>query len=517
MLQEERELTYEDLLNKLLKYKKCALIRPTGFGKTHILTRLIKLFNASESILYLYPSTVVKDTVLSMYYKNAVHKGYIDNVVFMSYYKLVVSDLEDIIKQYNFSFIIADECHRLGANKSIVAFNKLLEGFPNATLVGASATPDRMDGVDEITDLFDGITVYPYTLHDAFKDGLLQRPYYCYCTYGDDDINELKKNANLEIEKMGVDREEANSLLKSYIIEISKILNMEDTIKVAINRAGIKISYMKFIVFFSSIEHLNSKSDDVLSWFKAAYPSHAVSKLVISSETEKYKSNVNNLGNLERKENKIDLVFCIDMLNMGYHVKDLTGIVMYRGTQSNIVYAQQLGRVLNSNAKNKTIVFDIVDNLHRAPVYSIHSSTYMNIEEKKDRIQCLKFLKDSYEKTGKTLSKEESAELKRLIKEVEEYTERYWWKDCNNILPKDLIAVGNEATYRELMSKVVGEIISMRCKQAWQRWVNKGGDPGDFTRTCIMSRVPPEFVPLEPFCRLKDVTVNQVLDVMGIK
>ena len=46
------------------EYGKCAVIRPTGFGKTGILTRLLKS-GKFKNIIFLYPSEVVKDAVLN--------------------------------------------------------------------------------------------------------------------------------------------------------------------------------------------------------------------------------------------------------------------------------------------------------------------------------------------------------------------------------------------------------------------------------------------------------------------
>ena len=56
----------------------------------------------------------------------------------------------------------------------------------------------------------------------------------------------------------------------------------------------------------------------------------------------------------------------------------------------------------------------------------------------------------------------------------------------------------------------------MRCRLAWNRWVEKGGDPSVMTKEYILSQVPPEHVPLPPFCKLKNVTVNKVLETMGV-
>ena len=48
-----REETYNETLNNLNTYGKCAIIRPTGFGKTGLLVRIIKN-KMYKRILYIY-------------------------------------------------------------------------------------------------------------------------------------------------------------------------------------------------------------------------------------------------------------------------------------------------------------------------------------------------------------------------------------------------------------------------------------------------------------------------------
>lgn len=73
------------------------------------------------------------------------------------------------------------------------------------------------------------------------------------------------------------------------------------------------------------------------------------------------------------------------------------------------------------------------------------------------------------------------------------------------------------ATYREYIAKTVAEAISMRCRQAVKRWLEDGGNLDERTREYILGQQAPDNVPLEPYCRLKSVSINQVLDYLGIE
>jgi hypothetical protein len=254
----------------------------------------------------------------------------------------------------------------------------------------------------------------------------------------------------------------------------------------------------------------------VKAWFKLAFPNHKINELVITSETSEYEQNVNKLDNLTCRKNTIDLIFSCEMLNMGYHVSDLTGILMYRSTYSNTIYSQQLGRALSTGDTAPKLVFDIVDNIHRKSVYTMlsercYGTYYITDEEKTEYIKLVNKMHDT------KLTKTETTRFIELGKLFSYAKSQSMGKiGCNTLYPEDLIVTSYAATYKELIAKAVAEPISMRCRQAWKRWIDKGGDASIMTRDYILSQKAPEAVPLSPFCRLKTVSVNAVLAEMGI-
>lgn len=501
VVEKRREETYLDLKSKLSEFGKCALIRPTGFGKTGILTRLLKEYN---NIIYLYPAEVVVSAVKNFYGSDEVK-----NTRFITYSKLVNLTKEDLEGMGDVDLILCDECHRLGATRTYKAMKMLLNFFPNAHLVGATATPDRMDLIDEISEFFDDIVVFEYTLHNAFQDGVLKKPVYCFCSYSSNDLKRVERETRLEIEKMDAGVSNAEILLRSRLIEISNLQRMDKVIRKTCKKYLKEgTDYVKFIIFFSDFAHIEEKGDTVLSWFKDAFRGWTTSVLRITSDTKEFTENVHKLDSLKHKHNHVDLIYCVEMLNMGYHVSNLTGIGMFRGTASGIVYAQQLGRVLSSGSSESTIVFDFVDNIHRESVYQVLGKRARLTKEKQERREELLFKR----KEG-TITEQEEKELNFLIKSM---SGNRWWTHANDLLPEDLIATGHEATYRELIAKTIAEPIAMRGRQAWERWKEQGGDDSVMTREAILGQIPPEFVPLEPFCRLKNLTVNQVLKIMGL-
>lgn len=525
-----REDTYQEAQALLNRYGKCAIIRPTGFGKTGILTRFIAS-GKYKKILYLYPAEVVKNAVVEFYSKFAPGKN-LNNVEFMTYMKLTMLKEDDFKRLKGLDLIICDECHRLGAPETMEGLSDLLLVSNSAHMLGATATPERADMIDEIAMFFDDHITSKYTLHDAFEDGILHRPYYYFCAHGESSkevLDRVKKDAMLETAQLsGEDRKYATDLIASRITEIANLSKMENVIKSVLSEVGVDTSYQKYIVFFRDHKHIRKKKEAVRKWLQDAFPNHSIDELTVTAETSEYSRNAERLDTLVYKPNHIDLIYSCNMLNMGYHVGSLTGIIMYRGTYSSICYVQQLGRALSTGDIAPKIVFDVVDNLHRKAEYRMASENVGVYFEDGEAIVTHEELVEYEELVHKTHDKHHDGtpvklthseqkrlvELSRLIKLANEV--KSGKRGTNVLRPEDLVVTSYEATYRELIAKTVAEPVSMRCRQAWQRWLEKGGDASIMTREHILGQKAPQAVPLPPFCKLKNVSINAVLDEMGV-
>ena len=534
-IEQLREQTYQEMIYLLKTYGQCAVVRPTGFGKTGLLTRLIKS-HRYKKILYLYPTEVIKQAVLNFYYSNPKNHDSINNVTFMTYMKLTQLSESDMKELQGTDLIICDECHRIGAPMTMIGLNDLLEMNPKPHIVGATATPERMDLVDEISYYFDDHCTSPYTLHDAIVDGIVQKPIYTFCAYGESDpktLARLKKDLMIKVQDLNIaERTHFSELINARLLEIARLSKMETAIQQTLAESNVDTSYQKYIVFFKDFAHMRRAKKNVKKWFKTVFPNHTITELIVSSENSEYESNVDKLPELTRKENHIDFIYAINMMNMGHHAKDLTGIIMYRGTYSGIIYSQQLGRAISTGDSDAKVVFDIVDNLHRKSVYELlneQSAQYMTQAEQEEFEKLAIKMQTTDPNTGKFigLTKEEKARFAQLNKKkiasnpnetgtVGGGNKIIDYIPPNDIRPEDLVVTGYSCELKELVAKVVAEAIAMRCRQAWARWVEKGGDPGDMTREYILGQKAPQYVPLGPFCKLKNVAINAVLAEMKV-
>ena len=65
----------------------------------------------------------------------------------------------------------------------------------------------------------------------------------------------------------------------------------------------------------------------------------------------------------------LKLLFCIDALNEGIHVENVSGVILLRPTVSPIIYKQQIGRALAAGKRGNAVIWDIVNNIEN--LYSI--------------------------------------------------------------------------------------------------------------------------------------------------
>lgn len=546
-----RKKTIDDMKKKLHVFSKCMVVRCTGFGKTVMLAGLTTEY---KNVLFLYPADIVMETAgaviksLTGAYNDGQEDNSVGNVTFMSYMKLIrLSDDEISALGNRYDLIVMDECHRCGAERTGAAIHKLMCAC-KGHIVGATATTDRGDAVDVIEEFFGGICVEEYTIHDAFRDGMIQRPVYAFMSYDiETDLKEEALTAGEDFDDLRV-----TDVYKQEFFNIKQIFNVPQMLKHVTEKYLPAARYMKYIVFFPDFEQLHKKKKEVEKWFMEAFPGYTFSSLIITSETKEYAGNIKKLSELENRDGHIDLILVVDMLNLGYHVNDLTGILMYRCTASSIIFAQQLGRALSSGSDQQCLVFDIVDNLHRKSLFTlakkgerrerrdsainiIRSADIGSIDNDK-KLELMKKVaasgsmhKDAARSIVHAIEHPASEEEKKDgVKLMEDFitavhysdTHAYWWTKASDVQENDVVMAqvegkSYEATYKELIAKIVATSYMIRAKRAREaheaRWKKINSEPYPQTQTDMkknLDTVPP----LLPYARWQNVTVRQILE-----
>lgn len=272
-----------------------------------------------------------------------------------------------------------------------------------------------------------------YTLADCFKSGLLIPPEYQYIEENKALIKKARQTRKSMLQELKVELAESQDdnkevilneikeLQRAVIKNSSKIIHDTmiklydcDTIYLdeleelkEINKGELTKpeqlpSYMRFLVFTPDRASMSDirKDEKTLKEFKGMVGStvkdfkeaferygYKVRYTIISSASKQEKENVKWIDNhladddkaIVKRDMTIDLIFSINMLNVGYHVNDITGLIFKRWTGSNQVYYQQLGRCLSADNDNIPVVFDFVKSIDSrgitAPLFTVDKNT----------------------------------------------------------------------------------------------------------------------------------------------
>ncbi len=355
------QTAYDAAVEMLEETGKAAIIHPTGTGKSFIGFKLCEQ-HPDKRICWLSPSSYIFETQLEAL--KAAADGYApENITFYTYAKLTILTAEDL---YSISpdFIIIDEFHRCGAPVWGEAVQRLLAVYPETPVLGLSATNVRyLDSQrDMALELFDGNIASEMTLGEAVVRGILTPPKYV--------LSVFSYQKDLEKYKRRVQRArsaEVRDKAEEYLEALRRSLeNAEGLDKIFYKHMPEKTG--KYIVFCANAEHMEQMIDKAGEWFSRIDRNPYIYS-VYSEDPGAEKSFK------EFKENNdphhLKLLYCIDALNEGVHVKDISGVILLRPTISPIIYKQQIGRAMSASANHDIVIFDIVMNIDN--LYSISS------------------------------------------------------------------------------------------------------------------------------------------------
>ena len=399
-------LTSNTLPNGQYRFKKCLYVYPTSVIKKDVINsygpcgkdeRKDKLQNTTF-ISYMKLTNMINDldngkstTVEGL----ELYPGIVDISSDGAWTGKPLSKTTDVIDSYQgqkglrnwfkqFDLIMLDECHRAGSDGFLKTWDKIgsiITSSNNTKLVGVTATPDRLDDRSIKSIFGQSNQISRLTLSDCINpdklrkmgievegdNGLLSKFDYVYV------IGDRERFLSTTIADINARRKRSgDSLLHEYeeqelLNEMNRIPLISDILQKSIkpeNTGG--SDYMKFVVFFRDKKHIETDGNKVKSWFEDAFPSLTcnVTNIVTKSAAGKVNydiSDVDALQELVPRDYTLDLIFCVDKLNMGYHVESITGVVLLRETNSAVMYNQQIGRCFSVRSMNKPIIFDIID------------------------------------------------------------------------------------------------------------------------------------------------------------
>ncbi|MDD4495654.1 MAG: Helicase associated domain protein, partial [Eubacteriales bacterium] len=388
---------------------KAAIIHPTGTGKSFIGFKLAE-DNPDAVICWLSPSEYIFKTQIENLKATGVDEP--NNIKFFTYAKLMLMS-EDALAEIQPDYIILDEFHRCGAELWGQGVQNLLSMYPDAPILGLSATAVRyLDNQRDMSDeLFDGNVASEMTLGEAIVRGILNPPKYVLSVYSYQKDLE-KYQARIKRAKSKAVRDTA----QEYLDALRRALDKADGIdrifeKHLTDKSG------KYIIFCANAEHMDDMIGNVPKWFGNIDKAPNIYR-AYSDDPETSKAFA---AFKKDKSEHLKLLFCIDMLNEGVHVEDVSGVILLRPTISPIIYKQQIGRALSASKTKDAIIFDIVNNIEN--LYSISAIE----QEIKTAVTYYRFLGDEKEIVNERFSIiDEVRDCKRLFDKLNDALTASW-------------------------------------------------------------------------------------------
>ena len=355
---EHNQKAYISATKMLHEKGKAAIVHPTGTGKSFIGFKLCEN-NPHKIICWLSPSEYIFKTQLENLSKAA--DGYTpNNIRFITYAKLMNMSEEEM-DEIQPDYIILDEFHRCGAEQWGAGVNKLLHIFTDTPVLGLSATAIRyLDNQRDMSDeLFDGNIASEMTLGEAIVRGILNPPKYVLSVFSyQKDLESYQKRVHTAKSKA------VRDAAAKYLEALRRALEKADGLDVIFDKHMTERTG-KYIVFCANVEHMREMIKHSSEWFsKVDGDPHIYTAYSDNPETSKA-----FLSFKKDNSNHLKLLYCIDMLNEGVHVDDISGVILLRPTVSPIIYKQQIGRALAAGKKTNAVIFDIVLNIEN--LYSI--------------------------------------------------------------------------------------------------------------------------------------------------
>lgn len=327
-----------------------AVLQATGTGKSLLVAKVMSDF-LGKKILVLAPSHHILDQ------QKAKVPWAIQSTIFMTYAK--ASNLQQKqIENLDVELIVLDEFHRCGAEVWGLGVQRILNTYPDAYVLGTTATPIRYldDSRDMSDELFEGVVAANISLSEAIAKRILPAPTYVAALYTlGEEIDELREKlfrSNLsQKRKLQIEGE-----IKQAAIDWEKTLGVPQILA-----KHLRPDINKIIVFCKDQNHLDEMEVEVQKWFQRA-ATHRWRKVyrVISADRES-NHNLESFKNSHAKDT-VHLLFAIDMLNEGLHLPDVGAVMLLRPTESPIVFYQQIGRCIQVGADQDPIIFDFVNN-----------------------------------------------------------------------------------------------------------------------------------------------------------
>lgn len=347
------------------KHKRVVGVAPCGAGKTIMTGWMIReaARKGKRSIFFVHRGELIEQTAktfddLDIPY-GIIASGYkmnLDEYVQIASVQTLAKRIEKIPTP---DFLICDECHHILAT----TYKKILDAFPKAFLLGVTATPQRMGGIN-LGDIFESM-VESLSVNELIQLGNLT-PFKYFAPEIGVNLSSVREQfgefVTEEIEQIMADKKIIGGIVENY----RKLANGKQAICYCVN-----------------VKHSKSVAD--------AFNSAGISARHCDGETPK-KIRAQIVKNF--RDGKIKVLCNAELFGEGFDVPKCQAVILARPTMSLTLYIQQAMRAMRPDPDDPNKVAIIIDHVqnnlrHGLPNAEHHWSLEPN-KKISDKIQCPK-------------------------------------------------------------------------------------------------------------------------------
>lgn len=319
------------------KHRRVLLVAPTGAGKTVMFSYLThQLTQRGNRVLLLAHRDFLLDQISETLSRFDIPHGFIAARRPLQLCHLAqvagVHTVKTRTKKITWTpdWIICDEAHHATAG----SWNAIIEAYPEAKVIGVTATPERLDGTG-LESVFDEMVLGP-TVASLMAQGFLSRVKY--------------------LSPQLIDTEDMATRMGDFVhAEIERAVNTRGVTGHAVDFYTKTCPNAPAIAFCASIAHSLAVAE---GFRQAGYRWQAL------HSKAKYSENRAAIEKLASGE--LHGISSCDIVSEGFDVPVVTAAILLRPTKSLGLHLQQIGRVLRpAPGKECAIVIDHVGNVAR--------------------------------------------------------------------------------------------------------------------------------------------------------
>jgi superfamily II DNA or RNA helicase len=366
-LYEHNQESYQKIKDAFKTKRVASIVHATGTGKSYNALQLA-LDNPDKKIVYLVPSNGIIEHLKKVIENNPnvdLNRDF-KNIEFRTYQSLIRFSRKEI-KDLKFDILITDELHHIGAPKWGNRVNELVRTHPDAKIFGMTAYTVRDRGTQyerdmtnsRTNELFSNSVVSKYDICDAMIDGLIPIPIYRSAYINLEQIGQKLETKLNALDPNSKEYKETSDAVKTCIKRIHEAKSIKDVIKTNIKKDGKGIY---FCPPFSEkgVNDIDTIIAEAKTWFYDMgltdddFVIYKTTILMAQDGVDNRQAFYDD-KTIDGKDasHKLRIMFAINQYNEGVHAPNVDFVIMGRGTSSDIVYFEQLGRALSVRGDTK--------------------------------------------------------------------------------------------------------------------------------------------------------------------